>query len=113
MAGANVAEVVLLGGVGGVWFSGFAVLWFFRGAAACGLKLIGEEIAETGQFERAGDDVGAIGLADGRVVDFGFVVLVGDVANDGFEEVFDGDETGDAAVLVDDDAHVLFFTLHL
>ncbi len=35
------------------------------------------------------------------------------LADDGFEEVFDGDEAGDAAVLVDDDAHVLFGALHL
>ena len=30
-----------------------------------------------------------------------------------FEQVFDGDQAGDAAVLVDDDAHVLLFALHL
>jgi len=99
MAGANVwRRSYFLGGVGGCVVQRLAVLWFFRGAAACGLKLIGEEIAETGQFERAETNVGAIGLADGRVVDFGFVVLVGDVANDGFEESSHGDETGDAAV---------------
>ncbi len=40
-------------------------------------------------------------------------MLVGDVADDGFEEVFDGDDAGDAAVLIDDDAHVLLFGLHL
>ena len=40
-------------------------------------------------------------------------MLVGDVADDGFEQVFDGDEAGDAAVLVDDDAHVLLLALHL
>ena len=113
VAGADAAEVVLLGGVGGVGFGGFFGLRFVRGAADCGLVLVGEEVAEAGEFEGAGDDVGAVGLADGGVVGFGFVVLVGDVAYDGFEEIFDGDEAGYAAVLVDDDAHVLLFALHL
>ena len=40
-------------------------------------------------------------------------MLVGDLADDGFEEVFDGDEAGDGSVLVDDEAHVLLFALHL
>ena len=78
-----------------------------------GFELVGEEVAEAGELEGAGDDVGAVGLADGGVVGLGFVVLVGDVAYDGFEEVFDGDEAGYAAVLVDDDAHVLLLALHL
>ena len=82
-------------------------------AAVGGLELVGEEVAESRDFEGAGDDVGAVGLADGGVVGLGLVVLVGDVAYDGFEEVFDGDEASDAAVLVDDDAHVLLFALHL
>ena len=43
----------------------------------------------------------------------GLVVLVCDVADDGFEEVFDGDDAGDGAVLVYDDAHVLLGGLHL
>jgi hypothetical protein len=34
------------------------------------------------------------------------VVLVVDVADDLLEHVLDGDEAGDAAVLVDDDRHV-------
>ena len=92
---------------------GFAGLVVGGGDGGLRIELIGEEIAEAGEFEGAGDDVGAVGLADGRVVGFGLVVLVGDVADDGFEEVFDGDEAGDGAVLVDDDAHVLLFALHL
>ncbi len=40
-------------------------------------------------------------------------MLVADVADDLLEQIFDGDQAGDAAVLVDDDAHVLFFALHL
>src|SRR5437899_1848267 len=71
------------------------------------------EVGEGGGFEGAADDVGDVGVADGGVVGLGFVVFVGDVAYDGFEEVFDGDEAGYAAVLVDDDAHVLLFALHL
>ena len=87
----------------------------FSGAssAVVWLELVGEEIAEPGEFEGAGDDVGAVGFADGFVVGFRFVVLIGDVADDGFEEIFNGDETSDAPVLVDDDTHVLLFTLHL
>src|SRR5271170_5768768 len=91
----------------------FAVYGLGYGTARGGFKLVGEEVAETGDFVGAGDDIGAVGFANGGVVGFGFVVLVGDVADDGFEEVFDGDEAGDAAVLVDDDAHVLLFALHL
>ena len=40
-------------------------------------------------------------------------MLVVNLADDLFEQVFDGDEAGDAAVLVDDDAHMLLFALHL
>ncbi len=80
---------------------------------ADGLGLVAEEVAQTGELEGAGDGVGSVGLADGGVVGFGLVVLVGYVAYDGFEEVLDGDEAGYAAVLVDDDAHVLLFALHL
>jgi hypothetical protein len=72
-----------------------------------------EEVAKTRDFKAPRDDKTAVGFANGGVVGFGLVVLVGDVADDGFEEVFDGDEAGDAAVLVDDDAHVLFLALHL
>src|ERR1700731_2644493 len=113
VVGADVAEVVLLGGVGGVGLAGFAVLRLVGGAGGGGLELVGEEVAEAGELEGTGDDVGAVGLADGFVVGFGFVVLVGDVAYDGFEEVFDGDEAGYGAILVDDDAHVLLLALHL
>src|SRR5271168_279996 len=92
-------------------------MWFavFGGApVAVGLfELIGEEISEAGEFEGARYDVGAVGFADGFVIGFGLVVLVGDVAYDGFEKIFDGDEACHAAVLVDDDAHVLLFALHL
>src|SRR5271170_3992652 len=110
---AGVAEVVLFGGVGGVGCGGFAGLRFHGRAAAGGLELVGEEVAETRDFIGAGDDVGAVVLADGSIVGLGLVVLVGDVAYDGLDEVFDGDEAGDAAVLVDDDTHVLLFALHL
>jgi hypothetical protein len=96
-----------------VRFDVFAVDGFGRGAAAVGVKLVGEEVAEAGELEGAGDDVGTVGFADGSVVGFGLVVLVGDIAYDGFEEVLDGDEAGDAAVLVDDDLHMLLFALHL
>jgi hypothetical protein len=78
-----------------------------------GFELVGEEVAEAREFEGSGDDVGAVGLSNGRVVGLGFVVLVGDVAYDGFEQIFNGDEACDAAVLVDDEAHVLLFALHL
>src|ERR1700692_1190352 len=118
IVGADVAEVVLFGAVGGVGFAGlagfrFVGVRFGGGAAGGGLELVGEEVAEAGELEGTGDDVGAVGLADGFVVGFGFVVLVGDVAYDGFEEVFDGAGAGYGAILVDDDAHVLFFALHL
>src|SRR5580704_8940807 len=120
IAGADVAEVVLLGGVGGVGFAGFTRLaglgfggFEFGGTAGYRFELIGEEVAEAGELERAGNDVGAVGLADGRIVRPGLVMLVGDVAYDGFKKVFDGDQTGYAAVLVDDDAHVLLLALHL
>ena len=108
----GVAEVVLLGGVGRMGFAGFTI-YVGDGATSCGFELVGEEVAEAGEFEGAGDGVGAVGFADGGVVGLNFVVLVGDVAYDGFEEVFDGDETGYAALLIDDDTHMLFFALHL
>ena len=76
-------------------------------------ELVGEEVAEAGELEGAGDGVGSVGLADGGVVFAGLVVLVCDVADDGFEEVFDGDDAGDGSVLVNDDAHVLLGGLHL
>ena len=72
-----------------------------------------EEVAEARDFEAAGDDERAVGLADGGVVGLRLVVLIGDVADDGFDQILDGDETGDATVLVDDDAHMLLFALHL
>ncbi len=78
--------------------------------AGCG---IGEEVAQAGDLEAAGDEEGAVGLANGSVLRFGLVMFIGDVADDGLEKVFDGDEAGDAAVLVDDEAHVLFLALHL
>ena len=40
-------------------------------------------------------------------------MLVCDVAYDGFKEIFDGDDAGYGAVLIDDDAHVLLGGLHL
>jgi hypothetical protein len=40
-------------------------------------------------------------------------VLVLNVAYNFFEQIFDGNQAGDAAVLVDDDAHVLLLALHL
>ena len=40
-------------------------------------------------------------------------MLVADVADDLLEQIFDRHETGDGAVLVDHDAHVLLFALHL
>jgi hypothetical protein len=39
-------------------------------------ELVLEEIAETGYLEAAGDDVGAVGLADGFVVGLRFVMLI-------------------------------------
>ncbi len=39
-------------------------------------------------------------------------MFVANVADDLLEQIFDGDQAGDAAVFIDDDAHVLFFTLH-
>src|ERR1700710_1721 len=95
---------------------GFALLrrvYRAVGESVRGVELVGEEVAEAGEFEGAGDGVGAVGLADGCVVGFRVVMLVGDVADDGFEEVFDGDEAGPPAVLVDDDTHVLLLALHL
>ena len=41
------------------------------------------------------------------------LVLVPDVADDLLEQIFDGDQPGNAAIFVDDDAHVLLFALHL
>ena len=112
VTGANVAQVVLFGGVAGMGFA-FVSGGVGCDSAGCGFELVGEEVAEAREFEGAGDDVGAVRFAHGGVVGLGFVVLVGDVAYDGFEEVFDGDEAGDGAVLVDDHFHVLFFALHL
>ena len=40
-------------------------------------------------------------------------VLVADVADDLLQQILDGDQAGHGAVLVDHDAHVLFFALHL
>ena len=49
--GANVAEVVLLGGVAGIQFS--LVGGSVDCGSACRLELIGEEVAEAGEFEGA------------------------------------------------------------
>ncbi len=95
------------------WGSPSSVLAVSVCCAACGVELIGEEFAEAGELERTRDDVGAVGFADGGVVGFGLVVLVGDVAYDGFEQILNSDKTCDAAVLVNDDAHVLLLALHL
>ena len=63
-------------------------------------------------------DRGAAGHAQravGQAFDAGLVdvVLVGDLADDLLEQVLHRDETGGAAVLVDDDRHVELLGLHL
>ncbi len=40
-------------------------------------------------------------------------MLVADVADDLLQQIFNRDQARDAAILVDDDAHVLLFALHL
>ena len=63
--------------------------------------------------EIAGDDPNTAGLAL-RIVDVRiFLMLVADVADNLFEQIFDRHQAGDASVLIDDDAHVLLFALHL
>src|ERR1039458_3080313 len=45
--------------------------------------------------------------------DLSLFVLVADLANDFLHQVFDGDQAGDSAVLVDDDGHANVVALHL
>ena len=74
---------------------------------------LAEEVAELIDGKAAGDEPDAAGLAlrlfDWRVG----LVLVADVADDLLQQIFDGDQAGDAAVFIDHDAHVLLFALHL
>ena len=72
--------------------------------------LLAEELRQTIDGEVAGDQPDAAGFA----LRLGIViVLIVDFADNLFEQVLDGDQTGDASMLVDDDAHVLLVALHL
>ena len=63
------------------------------------------EIADRGKRV---DQILAVGLGrDQRVRVLGIVVLVVDLADDLFQHILDGDQTGDAAVFVDHDRHVI------
>src|SRR5207342_3741428 len=67
-----------------------------------------EALVEVRDRRQCVDHEQAIGLgAHQRLRVLGFVVLVVDVADDLLEYVLDGDQPGDAAVLVDHDRHVV------
>ena len=72
-----------------------------------------EEVSELIDSEASRHDPGPVGLLlrifDGAIL----FMLVPNVADDLLEQVFNGDQSGNAAILIDDDTHVLFFALHL
>ena len=78
------------------------------GAAAC--TTTGTAPAYTGKA--AFKQTTAVGLLSDLLVDL-FVMLIGNFADDLFEQVFERYNSLDAAVLIDDEAEMKFFLLHL
>jgi hypothetical protein len=70
-------------------------------------KFRGERRVEVGDLGQRLDPVTAGVVPDDVVLGLVEVVLVLDVADDLFQHVLDGDQTGDAAVFVDHDRHVV------
>ncbi len=69
-----------------------------------------KQVGDAGEVEIAGDDVAAVAVFGDVAIR---LVLVADLADDDFEQVFHGGEAGGVAVLVDHDHHVGVFLLHL
>ena len=70
-----------------------------------------EKFAEFIELHAAANDERAAGFADD--VGRGGAVFFADFADDFFDQIFDGDDTGHQTVFVDDDGHLLAFALHV
>src|SRR5262249_9213305 len=68
-----------------------------------------DEIGDAIEIEAAGDNETALAIFGNVAIGF---VLVADFADDDFEQVFHGGESGGIAILIDHDDHVGVFLLH-
>ena len=84
-----------------------------KSADGGGVRILGEtdseELFEAIGFKGSEDDVAVIAFANGLVAQLAFIA---ELADNFLDEILDGDQTGDAAVFVDDDGHAAIGALH-